>query len=182
MSKFQQVYNAASRVLGEQRYIFISLLSVSFFFALFVFIPVAATPGNTLAFQLSIFRTQDYFLMILLAFLVGLNFSMNIYAWRKSPPKADQPRAEKHPIDILQSAASGATAGFGGAFAAVVGTATCVSCLAFLFGIVGLGIGSVAFVLKYQTFFLLGAIALVIFSLYFIARKVNRHCASCEPR
>lgn len=166
------------QVLGEQKYVFILLSFALFFFALFVFIPVATTPGNTLAFQLSIFRVQDYFLMTLLAFLVGLNFSMNIYAWRKS--KRFDYAQRKQSANISQSAASGAAAGFGGAFAAIVGTATCASCLAFLFGIVGLGIGSVAFVLKYQTFFLLGAIALVLFSLYFTARKVNKHCASCK--
>lgn len=170
MKNLQQIYNAATQVFGERKYVFFFLSFALFFFALFVFIPVVTTPGNTLVFQLSIFRAQDYFLMILLALLVGFNFSMNIFAWRKL----------KQSANISQSAASGATAGFGGAFAAIVGTATCASCLAFLFGIVGLGIGSVAFVLKYQTFFLLGAIALVLLSLYFTARKVNRHCASCE--
>lgn len=63
--------------------------------------------------------------------------------------------------------------------AAIVGTAACASCLAFLFGIAGLGIGSVAFVLKYQTFFLFGSIALIVLSLYFTAGKVNKHCVSC---
>lgn len=178
MSKFQQVYSASRQALGEKTYFFIFLSFALFFFALFVFIPVATTPGNTLVFQLSIFRVQDYFLMILLALLVGLNFSMNIYAWRKS--KRFDYVQRKQSANISQSAASGAAAGFGGVFASIVGTATCASCLAFLFGIVGLGIGSVAFVLKYQTFFLLGAIVLVLFSLYFTARKVNRHCASCE--
>lgn len=166
MSKFQQMYNAAKQVFRERKYIFILLSFALFFFALFVYIPVATTPGNSFAFQLSIFRAQDYVLMIFLALLVGLNFSMNIYALRKQKV-------------IGNSAASGTISGFGGAFAAIVGTATCASCLAFLFGIVGLGIGSVAFVLKYQTLFLLGAIALVVISLYFTARKVNKTCSCC---
>lgn len=169
MSKPQQIYNAATQVFGERKYVFILLSFALFFFALFVFIPVATTPGNTFAFQLSIFRMQDYFLMILLALLVGLNFSMNIYAWRKRGQLAN----------VSGFAVGGATAGFGGAFAAIVGTATCASCLAFLFGIVGLGIGNVAFVLKYQTFFLLGAITLVVVSIYFSARKINKVCDSC---
>lgn len=170
MSKLQQIHNAATHVFEERKYIFILLSFALFFFALFIFIPVATTPGNTLAFQLSIFRVQDYFLMIFLALLVGFNFSMNIYTWRK----------QRQLANVSGFAAGGATAGFGGMFAAIVGSASCASCLASLFGIMGLGIGSVAFVLKYQTFFLLGAIALVLFSLYFTARKINRHCASCE--
>ena len=147
----------------KANYILLSFGLFLIMFALFIFIPVATTPGNTLAFQLSIFRVQNYFLMVFLALLVGLNFSMNIYVWRE----------QRQSVNISKSVASGTAAGFGGVFAAIVGTATCVSCLAFLFGIVGLGIGSVAFVLKHQTFFLLGAIALVVISLYFTARKIN---------
>ncbi|MBI2674750.1 MAG: hypothetical protein HYX22_03390 [Candidatus Yanofskybacteria bacterium] len=169
MSKLQQIHSAARQMLGEQKHVVIVLLFALFFFGLFVFIPVVTTPGNTLAFQLSIFRIQDYFLMICLALLVGLNFSMNIYARRK----------QSQSVNISKSAASGTAAGFGGAFGAIVGTATCASCLASLFGVVGLGIGSVAFVLKYQTFFLLGSIALVIISVYFTARKINKVCNSC---
>ena len=169
MSKFQQIYSVAKQVLRERKYFLALLIFALFFFALFIFIPVAAIPGNSFAFQLSIFRAQDYFLMIFLALLVGLNFSMNIYAWRE----------RRQAADISKSAVSSSAAGFGGAFAAIVGTATCASCLASLFGIVGLGIGSVAFVLKYQTFFLLGAIALVILSLYFTARKIDKICDSC---
>lgn len=106
--------------------------------------------------------------MVFLALLVGLNFSMNIYEWKR-----------RQSTNISKSAASGTVAGFGGAFAAIVGIATCTSCLAFLFGIVGPGIGSVAFVLKFQTLFLLGAIALVVISLYFTARKINKVCNLC---
>lgn len=179
-----QIYNAAKQVFGERKYVFILLLFASFFFGLFVYIPVATTPGNSFAFQLSIFRAQDYFLMVFLAFLVGLNFSMNIYALRKQKVIGNSVASPVRNREGLQRAisngASGTVSGFGGAFAAIVGTATCASCLAFLFGIVGLGIGSVIFVLKYQTLFLLGAIALVVISLYFTARKVNRHCASCQ--
>jgi len=169
MNKLQQIYSAIRQMFGERKYVFIVLLFALFFFGLFVFIPVVTIPGNTLAFQLSIFRMQDYFLMVFLAFLVGVNFSMNIYAWRK----------QRQSVNISKSAASGTAAGFGGSFAAIVGTATCASCLVYLFGIVGLGIGSVAFVLKYQTFFLFGAIALVVISLYFTARKINKVCNSC---
>lgn len=162
------MYRAARQVLGERKYITIFFSLTVFFLGLFIFIPVVTIPGNTLAFQLSIFQLQDYLLITFLALLVGLNFSMNIYTWKR----------QRRLAAISKSTASGATAGVSGAFAAVVGSATCASCLAVLFGFMGLGIGSVAFVLKYQIYFLLGAIALVVISLYFTARKVNRICVS----
>lgn len=175
MSRLKQIVSAAKQVFGDRKYMIILLLFGLFFFGLFIFIPVVAIPGNTLTFQLSIFRPQDYFLMIFLALLVGLNFSMNIYIWRK------QKQAARISASVAKSSAARSTvAGFGGTFAAIVGTAACSSCLATLFGILGLGIGSVAFVLKYQTLFLLGAIALVLVSLYFTAGKVNKHCAVCN--
>ncbi|MBI1960764.1 MAG: hypothetical protein HYS43_00595 [Candidatus Liptonbacteria bacterium] len=160
----RHIYSAAKQVLKERKYAPLFLLLALFFFGLFVLIPIITTPGNTLAFQLSIFRVRDYALMVSLALLVGLNFSMNIYARREQKRSA---------------AVSGSAAGIGGIFGAIVGTASCTSCLAYLFGIMGLGFGSVAFVLEYQTFFLLGAIALVVLALYFAARKINKACDSC---
>jgi len=70
MNKLQQTYSAIRQMFGERKYVFIVLFFALFFFGLFVFIPVVTIPGNTLAFQLSIFRMQDYFLMVFLAFLV----------------------------------------------------------------------------------------------------------------
>lgn len=59
MNKLQQTYSAVKQILGEQKYGFIVLPFALFFFGLFVFIPVTTTPGNTLAFQLSIFRAKS---------------------------------------------------------------------------------------------------------------------------
>jgi len=165
---FQQIVKAIRQVFSERKYVVIFFGLVLFFFLLFVLIPVFTIPGNSLAFQLSIFRPQDYFLMLLLAFLVGLNFSMNLYSWQK-----------RKRMPILNSAAGSAASGLGGAFAAIVGSASCASCLASLFSIVGLGFGSVAFVLRYQIYFVLGAIALVAISLYFTAKKINNVCSLC---
>lgn len=75
---------------------------------------------------------------------------------------------------VCTSAASSATSGIDAIFASVVGSATCASCLAGLFAALSLGFGSVLFVLKHQTEFLILAITLVAVSLYFTAMKVNR--------
>lgn len=156
-------------MLKERSYILAFFLFSFAALFLFVLIPVLSIPGNDLVFQLSIFRWQDYLLMLILAFLVGLNFSMNLYWQRK----------QKKLAGISKPTASGATVGISGAFAAIVGTATCASCLASLFAFFGLGMGSVAFVLQYQTFFLLGTITLMAISLDFTARKVLRICNLC---
>ena len=170
MKIFQEAYAATRKTLSERLYLLLFFVFTLLFFGLLIYIPLVSISANTLAFQLRVFRPQDYFIMIFLALLVGLNSSMQIYTWRK-----------QRQIGILaESVVGGATAGISGIFAAVIGTASCLSCLAFLLGLVGLGLGSVLFIFKYQMYFLIGAIVLVSVSFYFTVRKVNKTCNSCK--
>lgn len=165
----QQTLIAIKQIIKKPNYLLLCAVIAVSFFALFIAIPVFTIPGNSLAFQLSIFRTRDYMLMIFLAVLVGLNFAMQAYSWKELKKRES----------ISQSAVQGTVSGVMGIFGAVVGTAACASCLASLFGLIGLGTGSVFFVLKNQSSFLLGAILLMLISLYFAAQKINRVCDSC---
>lgn len=168
MNPLQQIYLALKNVFKERKYFLIFLITAVIFFALFIIIPVFTIPGNDLAFQLSIFRKQDYFLMTFLALLVGLNLAFQVYIFK-------QQRTQ----NTAQSVAGGAISGVSGIFGAIVGTAACASCLALLFGLIGLGTGSVFFVLKNQSYFLLGAVVLMVISIYFSSRKINKVCTSC---
>lgn len=165
----QQIVFATRQILKIPEYLALCVITSFVFFVLFIVIPVFTIPGNSLAFQLSIFREQDYVLMAFLAMLVGLNVALQWCSFQQR--KAQQ--------DISKSVAQGVSSGVLGVFGAVVGTAACASCLAFLFGLIGLGTGSVFFVLKNQSYFLLVAIALMIIMLYFAARKINKVCTSC---
>jgi len=167
---FTQTYLAIRTVIKKRNYALLVFIVAVPFFGLFILIPVITIPGNSFQFQLSIFRTRDYVLMAFLAVLVGLNFALQIYSFaqRKKQQKFSQP------------AMGGIAAGVSGVFGAIVGTAVCASCLASLFGLIGLGTGSVFFVLQNQLYFLLGAIALMFVSLYFAAKKVNRVCDFCR--
>lgn len=162
------IYLAIKTVLKVRRNFLIFLITTVIFFGLFIIIPVLTIPGNSTGFQLSIFRTRDYVLMVFLSLLVGLNIAFGLYNWQ-------QKRSAKQ----IESLAQGAVTGTLGIFGAVVGTAACASCLASLFGLIGLGTGSLFFVLENQSYFLFGAIALMLVSLHFAARKVNRVCSSC---
>lgn len=164
----QHIFLTTIRVLRQPRFALLFIAVALVFFTLFIAIPVVTIPGNSFEFQLSIFRTQDYVLMTLLAILVGLHVAFLAFDWRL--------RREARQI---QRVTQGAVTGTLGVFGAIVGTAACSSCLAALFSIVGLGTSSVFFVLKNQPYFLLGTIALMLVSLYFTARKVRRICDSC---
>ena len=158
-------YLAIKTTLGVRKNFLIFLIVTVVFFGLFVAIPVITIPGNTILFQLSIFTTRDYLLMIALATLVGLNFAMQVFIWKQGRN--------------TQAATQGAASGLLGVFGAVVGTAACASCLASLFALIGLGTGSVFFVLKNQSLFLWGAILFMLIALYFSAKQVNKTCTSC---
>lgn len=166
----KQIYLAIINVFKERNYFLAFLLISIVFFGLFIYIPVVTIPGNDLGFQLSIYSQRDYILMFLLAVLVGLSVSLQVYIFRK----------QKEERNLAQSTGQIAVSGISGVFGAIVGTAACASCLAFFLGLIGLGTGSVLFVLNNQSYFLTGAVIIMLISLYFTARKVNDVCETCR--
>lgn len=169
IKNLQQMHLAIKKVLRERNYFLIFAVATIIFLGFFILVPLVTIPGNNLKFQLGIFRSKDYLLMIFLAVLAGLNISLQVYSLKMG-------RGERK---LTQSALERTSSGIFTIFGAVAGTAACASCLASLFGLIGLGTGSVFFVLKNQPYFLFGAIALMLISLFFAARKVNVICNSC---
>ena len=155
-------------VLSKKKYFLFFVLFSLFFFMLFIFIPVASIPGNDVSFQLSIYTLKDYFIMILLSMLIGLTLTLQTYTFKAKRIKPKLP----------QSAVSG-TVSISGVFAAIVGTAACTSCLAVLFGFLGVSFGSLVFILDHRIYFLIGATVIMIISLYFVAKKVSNVCKKC---
>lgn len=158
------------KVFTEKIYILLALLIATLFFGIFIFIPLVTIPGNDLRFQLSIYTLENYILMSFLALLVGITFAMQIYTVKK------QQVLRKSSSPVLQGVA---LSGASGIFGSIVGTASCSLCLASLFGFIGLGTGGALFVLKNQNYFLWGSILIMLFSLYFTARRINKVCTSC---
>lgn len=164
------VYSAIRKVLAVRTYLLLALLMAAFFYGVFIFIPLVTIPGNDLRFQLSIYSAENYILMTSLAILIGITFTMQIYATRKQ-------RALRKSLPLVLQ--GGVLSGASGIFGSIVGTASCASCLTSLFGLIGLGTGGVFFVLDNQNYFLLGSILLMLISLYFVAQKINKVCNSC---
>lgn len=166
----QQVYFAISRSFKDKRSSLIGAVSAIISLALFIALPIITIPGNTLLYQLKIFRAQDYLLMLFLSVLIGLNIALQVYGMKQQ---------KIHMAGVPKTVARGMLSGITGMFGAMVATATCASCLAFLFGLIGLSVGSVLFVLQHQVYFLGGSILAMLISVYFAARKVNKICATC---
>lgn len=164
-----QMRFAIKKVLGIRKYLVIFFASAAALFVFLIVLPLFTIPGNTLAFQLKIFTSKDYLLMTFLSLFAGLNLSLFWYGFSQN----------KKASDASQAVAGGAVSAIAGIFGVVVATASCLGCLMALLSVVGLGVGSALFILKNQSYFLLGAIALMVISLYFATRKVNKVCDSC---
>lgn len=160
--------SANKLVFSDKRYLF-GFLAVAFaMFWLLLYIPIRAIPGNDLAFQLSILTPKDWFLFTVLPVLTALSIVMNIYILKNKGSAQDG----------AAMVGQGGTGFFSGIIASVFGTATCASCVATIFGF--LGIGGVLFLLQYRTYITTVAIILLLISLYFTSKRVLNACESCR--
>lgn len=148
---------------------YLAIFSLLFPATLFVFVlvPVLAIPGNDLAFQISIFTLRDYALLIVLAPLISLVITIQIFVFKRN----------KNIKENLKSAGVGVAGSYSGVVATVFATASCSSCVAVLFGF--LGTGAVFFAVENRWLFVSLAIGLMLISLYFIAKRVNYVCDNC---
>ena len=149
-------------ILKKRNYSLLFIGITILFFGISILIPVYTATNNNLTFQLKTYSGQDFILMAFLAGLIGLTFSLQIYAYKKRS------------CTSLQSISQGATTGISGVFAAIVGTASCTSCLLPLFTIIGVGSDSVFFIFKNNIYFVLGIIILMFIFLYFTVKKIEK--------
>lgn len=159
----KQVISATRTLFTKRNYLWLFLAGIPTIFAIFVLVPVKTIPGNDLAFQLSIFALRDWIIMAALASLTSLLLVMNIYIFR-------QRRA-------LAEAGKAGAGGVSSIVGAVFGTAACSSCVAALFGFMGLPF--VLFLVEARLYIVFGAIGLILLSLYFASKKIVLACENC---
>ncbi len=167
-NKLAYLFSASKIIFSDKRYI-LGFMGVAIaMFWLLLYIPIRTVPGNDLAFQLSILTPKDWFLFTLLPVLTALSIVMNIYILRNKSSIRDS----------ASMAGQGGTGFLSGVIASVFGTASCASCLASIFGF--LGVGGVLFLLQYRTYITAAAIILLLISLYFTSKRVLNACESCR--
>lgn len=136
-------------------------------FFLYAYIPVLLIPGNDLAFQFSLLSSQDYALLVFLSLLNSLFITMQVYA-----------------VCRTRSVVSGVGKGIGGSagalFAGIAGTAFCVSCLAPLFALFGIGFSGVIFTLQYRFYFVGVVVIFMLVAIYLTSRKIVGACEDCK--
>lgn len=162
------VFTASKTVLIQGRaYWFWFLVFIISALVLFVLVPVWSVPGNSVDFQLSLFTFGNWVLFIVLALLIALLLTMQIFIFKRAKGAAIKAKS-------LGNAATGAAGAYAGILGGVFATAACSWCVAAVFGF--LGTGTVLFIAQNQFWAVLVAISIMIISLYFASKKVNNAC------
>ena len=164
-SQANTVWLAAKEVLSHTKYLWLFVLASTFFALLFIVYPVLATPGNALAFQLSITPWWGLLLIGFLAFASGLLVTLQAYIFR---------RLKALPVKETGTTLVGGASAF---LANVFASASCTACVSVLFSF--LGIGTIIFLLNYRWEIVGGSIVLTLLAIYFASKRINNHCMEC---
>lgn len=170
LTQSSNILFATRTVLGKRTYGLGWLILAGVFFFLFVSIPVRTIPGNSFLFQLELLSVKELILLSSLAFLASLSFTMQWYLWRR---KSELKRK-------MGALGTGGAGGLGAIVASMFGTATCASCVAALFGF--LGVGMVLTLIDWRNYIVAFSFILLFVSLYFSSRRIVNKCLSCETR
>lgn len=157
------VYKSAKEALSKRNYLIMFLIIFVLIIIINILIPVFTIPGNTILFQLSIFGFKDYLVLVPISFLVSLMITMQVYSYKKRKS--------------LKEVGKSVVGGSSGLVAGVFGTASCSSCIAVLFGF--LGLGTVYFLIKYQWYVVGISAAIVLLALYLTSLNIEKNCGVC---
>jgi len=162
MNRSKITLQGIKEVLQRPKY---SLLFVGAFLVtlyLLILIPALSVPGNSFFLQLTLFTPLGWTLISFIALLYALFMTMQIYVFRNHKKMAGVGASVGGGVSVL--------------FAGVASSAFCVSCLAPLFALFGIGFGGVLFVLEYRFYFVVVIVVLMAISIYLTAKKINRVC------
>ncbi len=167
MKNFLQVFKRSFKeIFKKKQYLLVLLFSFSITFFLFILIPVFIVPKNNLKTQLLVFQFKDYLLILVLSFLFSIFLAMQIYLFFERK-------------NFITTSTKLVSTGIGTIFVGLLGTATCISCLALPFALLGVGFGTMMFFLNYRWYFVGGMILFMFMAIYLTARKINKTCRSC---
>jgi len=156
------IINGTGQALRSTRRKFVLLGLTLLIFAVLFFIPIFTIQGNSLAFQLSITRWTDAAILLLLSSLLSLVIVLQIELRRCG--KACH-------ASTVSMAGTGLV---GTAFAGLLATAACSSCIVGVLGFIGIG-SAVAFVLlDYRWYIVWAVIVLSVLFIILTAKSIGR--------
>jgi len=155
--------SGAKVVLSERKYLAgVIVLAIALSFTYMLAVPVLTTPGNDLAFALSVLTPVVVATDILISAGTAVLLAMTVYLFK-------QVRTAK--------AAGGGAAG-ASAFSGIVASVTCPACATTILGF--LGASGTIFFATYRNFFALIGLAIIGVAIYAVSRSISKGCESCQ--
>ena len=163
MNSILEEFKRALQILfSEKSNLAVAAIASIAAFIFFLSIPVLVIPGNDYAFQLSLMTPQDIIIYIILALITGLVLTMQFYIF-------------KHMRSIK---AHGFTGIFSSAVASIFAIKVCPMCIAGLFGLFGISIGTGTALVTHRIEIAILSIAIAGVSLYYSCKSIGK-CESC---
>ncbi len=142
--------------------LFVSLIS------LYIYIPVATIPGNTLSFQMGLYTPTEFLLFVLLSLATSLLILLQVFIFTHLHEE------KRKGIAIAQ----GGAGILSGLFAGILTSITCVPCVIGFLGIFG-SLSTILIISEYQTYIAFAALLIVLLGIYYTSLRVTGHCETC---
>lgn len=168
MTYFRTIALAIKTVLNKWTYqVAFAVLTISLI-ALYISIPVATIPGDTLSFQMGLYTPTEFVLFALLSLTTSLLILFQVFIFSHL-------HEEKNKGQIF---AQGGVGILSGLFAGVLTSITCVPCVIGFLGIFG-SIETILVISEYQTYFAVAALFIVLLGIYYTSLRVTNQCKAC---
>jgi len=152
-------------IFVRPRYILIAITAAIIMFTLLILLPVGRFELNAFYYQLTGLDWTSRISFGLFSILVGVLIAMNSYVFHIS-------RKNAVGVGFISSVVS--------FFASIFGSAVCAVCFAVLFGLLGIPIAALSFVITYRLHALAISSLIALTSLYFSSKAIVAHESGCK--
>jgi hypothetical protein len=126
-------------------------------------------PGNSFLFQATIYHWTEYLMLMLLSLLSALSLTLQWTAFRA--------KGVSNSKETTKQTLLGGSGIITGVISSLFASASCATCLGALFSF--MSFNTLIFFAVHRWYILGGALTLILVSIYFSARKINRGCEVC---
>ncbi|MDO8428265.1 MAG: hypothetical protein Q7S92_03565 [Candidatus Diapherotrites archaeon] len=163
---FSTIFKGIKSILKQPKYLAISILSSLILLTLIIFVEINSVPGKNLEAYIGQLTSLQSAYTVFLVLGTGLLVSMQAHIYNLNKE-----------ISVKNSTGT-ALAGLSAIASAIFASATCASCVAAFFGI--LGANGVFFLIDHRWEFVILGTLIILFSLFKASERILGLCPECQ--